>query len=265
MLNSRYMDSERLQKFGLNESQAAAYLTLVQYGKLTPPRLAELTGETRTNAYMLLDQLETMGLAAKDEKYGKRMYRPQHPAALEELVKGQRQEALERENELNSAMPELLSYFYTYSEQPGVRFFQGTEGLKEIYEDTLSTGEDIYFLRAQVEIETLGSEFFERYKQRRAEHGITTYAFTQYSEEGKKNAPMDEQNKMVRTWLHPEEYTAPVEMNTYGDKVAFISFGEELMGVIVESPQIAEGMRQVFQLMQKGAKLRRAQDQIRAD
>lgn len=255
------MDREQLQKFGLNQSQASAYMTLIQNGPITPPKLADLSGETRTNAYMLLEQLETLGLATQDEHTGKRTYRPQNPAALAELVKEHRQEALKRENELNNLMPELLSYFYTYSEQPGIRFFQGEEGLKEIYEDTLRTGEDVYFVRTPSEKETLGKDFFEWYKRERAERGITTYACTQRLPGKHYSQEEDAAHRMVRTWLRPEDYTAPVEVDIYGDKVAFISFGQELIGVIIESPQIAEGMRQILQLAQKGVKLGRMQAQ----
>ena len=34
-------------------------------------------------------------------------------------------------------------------------------------------------------------------------------------------------------------YTAPVEIDIFGDKVAILSFGKELVGMIAESKQIA--------------------------
>ena len=54
---------------------------------------------------------------------------------------------------------------------------------------------------------------------------------------------------MVRTWLKPESYTAPVEVNIYGDKVALLAYGEDIMGVIIQNPPIAEAMRQMMRHM----------------
>jgi hypothetical protein len=42
----------------------------------------------------------------------------------------------------------------------------------------------------------------------------------------------------------------------FGDKVSAISFGKEGLGMIIESPQIAESMRQIFELAKAGAKAR---------
>ncbi|MBA3679326.1 hypothetical protein H0W80_04025 [Candidatus Saccharibacteria bacterium] len=48
------------------------------------------------------------------------------------------------------------------------------------------------------------------------------------------------------------EYTEPVNWYTYGDKTAIISFGTEVVGTIIESPQIAAAMRQLFTFIQLG-------------
>ena len=80
------MDVKFLKQLGLNGSQAKAYIALVKQGSLTPPELAELTGETRTNAYSILDKLVSLGLAKKVESSKKATYRAEHPANLEKLV-----------------------------------------------------------------------------------------------------------------------------------------------------------------------------------
>jgi len=44
-----------------------------------------------------------------------------------------------------------------------------------------------------------------------------------------------------------------VEVNVYGNKVSFISFGDETVGTIIESPQIAQAMRELYAMAQIGA------------
>lgn len=245
------MNKELLQKLGLSSSQAAAYLKLVEKGEISPPELSGLINESRTNTYMILQKLEEYGLVESIEIKKKLFYRPLNPIALERIAEIKKKEVISLENDIKHSMPQMLSYYYSFTEKPGIRMLQGVEGLKEIYQDTLRTKKDVYFIRTPVEIKTLGEDYFSKYKQKRSQLGITTYAITQKNVSSKKYSPDDKLNKMIRTWIRPDDYDAPVEINVYGDKVAFMAYGEEIMGVIVQSPLIAEAMKQIFLMMRR--------------
>ena len=247
------MDIQTLEQFGLNTTQAKAYLALIKNGSLTPPVLAAKIGETRTNSYAVLDKLVELGLAKKTDKNKKFSYRVENPIALEKLATRHRTEALQREKQVKDAMPALLNFFYTFSDQPGVRFFQGVEGIKEIYNDTLRTRQDIYLLRSPHDSDFMSHDYFISYKSQRAKLGITTYVLSPDVPSAIRDKEVDTKNKVKRTWLPKGAYTAPVELDIYGNKVALISFGEEAMGTIIESPQIADAMKQLFALVQAGA------------
>lgn len=248
------MDTQTLEQFGLNKTQAKAYLALIRNGTLTPPALAKITGETRTNSYTVLDRLVELGLAKKLEKNKKFVYRVENPVALERLANKHRTEALQREKQVKDAMPTLLNFFYTFSEQPGVRFFQGKDGIEEIYDDTLRTRKEIYLLRSPDDKDLMSDEYLQIYKGRRAKLGITTHTLSPDVPSATRDPENDKANLIDRTWLPKGAYTAPVEMDIYGNKVALISFGEEAMGTIIESPQIAEAMKQLFVLVRASLK-----------
>jgi sugar-specific transcriptional regulator TrmB len=247
------MNEDLLISLGLNKTQAKAYLALIRYGSLTPPELAKHTGETRTNAYTVLDKLVELGLAKKDDSKKKLAYRVENPVALEKLVKEHRDEALQREKLVKDSMPALLNFFYTYSEQPGVKFYQGIDGIKQIYDDTLRTGQEIHLLRSPHDKDLMSDEYFRKYKNNRAKFGITTNTLSPDVPSATHDPEDDKKHKINRTWLPKDAYTAPVEIDIYGDKVALISFGEEAMGTIIESPQIAEAMKQLFRLAQEAS------------
>nr|MBP9821153.1 hypothetical protein [Candidatus Saccharibacteria bacterium] len=40
----------------------------------------------------------------------------------------------------------------------------------------------------------------------------------------------------------------------YGNKVSIISFGKEAIGTVIDSPQIAESLKQIFKILDKGLK-----------
>lgn len=248
------MNEELLISIGLNPTQAKAYMTLVRFGSLTPPELAKKTGETRTNAYTVLDRLVELGLAKKDEVKKKLIYRVENPVALEKLVRQHRDDALAREKLVKDSMPALLNFFYTYSEQPGIRFFQGFEGLKQIYDDQLRTGKEVSFVRSTADTKLYGYETMRKLRGKFARFGIKRHAYSPDAEDIPVNwRELDAPRLLERTWLGGQ-YTAPVEWSVYGDKVSIISFGEEIMGMVIESPQIAESLRQLLAFVDKGAR-----------
>lgn len=244
------MDTTLLRKAGLTESQAKGYLALIEHGDLSPAELADKTGESRTNGYMICEKLESLGLATKKDGQ-KATYSANHPSALETLAEKRRKVLMRNEQEVKQGLSPLIDMFYQFREQPGARTLQGIEGIKEVFADVIRTGADVYFIRTTADIQTLPDEFFQQHQKDRAVRGVQTYALTPLSEHAKRalQQGLDEQNSVHRTFYPAETYTEPVEIQIYGDKLAFIAYGETQMATIITSPPIAEAMKQFFRLL----------------
>jgi len=244
------MEIDILKKAGLTESQAKGYLALIENGELTPNELAQITGETRTNAYAIVDKLVSFGLATKKDS-SKAIYIANHPSTVETLAERRRKALVKNEQEVKRGISPLVDLFYAHNELPGTRVLQGIEGIKEVYADTLRTKKDIYLVRTTADVPDLGLEFLEKYREKRAATGIHTYGITTYTKYGHKASidGTDEAMLFIRTFIPDNSYTAPVEIDIYGDKVAFISFGETQMATIINSPTIAEAMRQIIKIV----------------
>ncbi len=251
------MDKATLTKIGLNDTQASAYITLIKSGSLTPPELVEKLKIKRTNAYAVLDQLTTMGLAKEKEVRKKLTYYPENPVALERLAAKKRGEALEQERKVQASMPMMLKYFQTFSDQPGIKFYQGINEIKEIYNDTLRTCKDIYLFRSLHDQDLLSTDYYIAYKKKRAQLGIKTHVLNGSEDTDAWNKKLDSEFNLVRTQIGVDDYTAPVEIAAYGNKVSIISFGEEAIGMIIDSPQIAESIKQIFGLVKAGTEASR--------
>lgn len=246
----RGMDTTLLRKAGLTESQAKGYLALIEHGALSPNELADHTGETRTNAYAVADKLIALGLATKkDGKPAK--YTANHPSALELLAEKRRKAVTQNEQVVKGGLSPLIDLFYANTEMPGTIIYQGIDGIKSVYSDTLQTKTDIYLLRTTADTPDLGLEYLNSYRQKRAELGINTYALTPDTQIGRQYAATGEDEKMLfhRTFLPDNSYTAPVEIDIYGNKVALIAYGDTQMAIVITSPLVAEAMRQVLQLL----------------
>jgi len=248
------MDTSILAQLGLTNSQAKSYLELVKAGSLTPPQLAKKTGESRTAAYMALAKLEEIGLATQQGEAKKATYTPANPSALEKFIADKRKALTTAEDLYRTNLPRLLTYYYSNRGEPGIQFYQGKEGLAKIYEDHLRTGQDVYFVRTMADEEYFGDVLYQ-YMQKRAKRNITAHGLAPYTastfEYAQKN---DKELKRDIAWFPPQAYKAPVEISIYGDKVSLISFGKEAIGTIIESPQIAEALRELFAMAKVGAK-----------
>ncbi len=242
------MDVKDLEYMGLTNKQARAYIVLLEHGSCTAPKLSWLLEEGRSNAYKILDKLCELGLASKDTR-GKRVYSPSSPTALERLVETQAEQARLRSRRLDAVLPDMLNFFFAHSEQPSIRYFQGREALQHVFGDMLKTGKDIYLLRSPGDVKFYDEAFFAEFRKKRAKLGIRTYALTPDVPSAVHNLQTDFESKFVRTWIPANAYTADVEWDVYGDKVALISYGKEAIATIIESPQIAESFRQVFGLL----------------
>ncbi len=257
------MDIELLTNTGLTEAQAKAYAALIEHSPITPPELSEQIGESRTNTYKILDQLEELGLARKDDIKKKIHYWALNPSALFDVVEKELSEVELKRRKVEASMSSLQEAYLEHNERPGVRHFQGVQGLKAIYDDQIREGKEVVYLRATSDIRGFADNELHLIRNKFPANNIPRRAITQDRElpnpEPGPRIPIaqsDELMQLSRTWIDECDYDAPVEWSAYGDKLSIISFGDEVMGMIIESPQIAEGFRQMFKMLDEGIRRR---------
>jgi predicted transcriptional regulator len=257
------MDTQLLLDLGLTPPQANAYVFLLQKGPHAPLAVSNAIHESRTNTYNVLDRLLAMGLVKRFDDSNKYVFQAEPPTALEKLAVKRREDALQSEKQLHAHMPTLLADYFTGNEKPGVRFFQGKAELKDIYMDQIKTNQPIYIIRPDYNTDLYDFQYMTeiRHMARRAK--IPRYAITPDRPKAPKNyRESDPYMLLERTWLKAGDYTAPVEWNAYGDKLAVMSFGSEAIGMIIESPQIAEAFRQLYRLLEEGLRLQPGYDEL---
>lgn len=136
--------------------------------------------------------------------------------------------------------------------------FEGTEELKKIYLAQLEA-KTIFVVRSQkatVYDEHFG-EWWTGYMEQRRSKNITVRAITPDDPAAIHDERIDFMRNIFRTWVHPMDYTAPVEIDVYNDTVAVIEFREDkgISGFTVTNPLIAKAFKDMFALAEKGAKV----------
>lgn len=250
------MNPQILQEIGLTETQAKAYILLIKNGSVHPADIAEKIDTTRTNTYKIFEQLEELKLAERDESNKKLVYTAAHPLALEQLAELKRKQAAEYEQKVKATMPALLEYYFTNTEQPTVRMYQGMPGLEKVYQEQIRLGKPIRLLRSQKDIDMYGLAFMDGVRGLAHKHKISRKMIIPDDKRVYKGwQENDKKYGDTRTWMDLDDYTAPVEWDVYGDRVSIIIFGrEEAIGIVIEHPQIAEALKQIFTMLEDGLK-----------
>lgn len=250
------MYEQSLLQVGLTKDQATIYETLVKNGPSPASKIARKTPLSRPLVYKILGELMEMELVDKKEEEGKvSVFAPAHPLKLKDFVEKKIEHANNAKTALEGVIGKLSSDFNLISGRPGVRFLDGLEGMRKIYDDILQTGEDFYLIRP-----IFGAEFEEKmlpiitdFVKERIKRGIKVTAITPNDESSRHNAENDIASLITRTLVDVSQYDSPVEINIYGNKIAILSYDKEFIGIVIESPQISKAMKQLIALAALGA------------
>ena len=151
-----------------------------------------------------------------------------------------------------SLVPQLKS-IHNVKNRPKVMFYEGKEGLEKVYEDTLTSREQIRAFATYDDMQMALPGYFPKYFYRRAEKGIPIRAIFPYTKAGVDLSGYDEEQKRETAMVPSDKYYFSPEINIYDDKVMIASWKEKL-GIIIESHEIADAMKKIFELSWAEAK-----------
>ena len=232
-----------LQAVGLDDKESKLYLAGLQIGSAPASEYAKAAELNRITTYNALESLVHKGLFTLVKKMRGKWYAPVAPEYLSLEVQKNAQ-ALDR------VLPELRSLPGVQFRQPRVRFFEGWEGVKKVYEDTLTAhGELLNFANSTV-VRKFWPEYDEDYVNERVKRGIHLRGIAPDDATGKR-VHGEDKSKLREIRLVPsKEFDFKNEIKIYDHKVAIISFGKdrEMFGVIIESKEVAETQRQIFEM-----------------
>ena len=255
------MDTDLLVRAGLSEVQAKIYLYLIRHGQSTPTEVATGLDENRTTVYSALERLEKLGIVAQKDRGKVSAYVPSHPSVLEGITEKRLRSAARQAKNLEANLPSLINYYNEYQSEPGATTFYGQEGVKMIWDKVIETKKPYYFVRSRYD-EVADMEALEEFKNARVEAGIVSEDITPSEFATQSNKEMLEKYLLTRTLLPPDEYDSPVEIDIFGDNVAFINYSKNGMSTLIESPEIADAMRQLFLFAKKYIRKATDQDEI---
>jgi sugar-specific transcriptional regulator TrmB len=239
-----------LQKFGLSEKEAGLYLILLRYGSQPTSAIAKRALMNRGTAFLTLKELVRKGLATKSLKGDVQYHAPVSPRYLNSLLERKKEAVSDLEKELKEALPLLTTLQSPSSPHPKISFFEGREGIRALPEDTLSTSDKkLCGILSMADLyEVFGEEYFEQYVERRIKNGLSLRVMRNKIKDIKERWPSSKKDNRELRYL-PSNMVFPATMYIYDGKVSFISSEKEDFGVLIESREIYQIQKHLFEAL----------------
>ena len=239
---------EVLENLGMHEKKAEVYLACLELGNATAYLIAKKVGLKRPTVYDIVSQLMREGLLHKSMRGNVKYFSPTDPEKLIQILKT-------KEKNIREAMPGLQSLYNSPKSKPLTRYFEGKEGIAEMYEDSLRScrkGDEILAYVGEDVLRHL-PKHAEDYVRRRVEKGIVLRGIYKNNPELAKYTEKSREQLRVAKILDEKDFPIANETNIYKNKIAITSYGTEMFGMIIESSEIARSQRAIFELAWKGA------------
>jgi sugar-specific transcriptional regulator TrmB len=236
-----------LHDVGLSEDESQVYLACLQLGARPASVIARKSGHKRGHTYNLLESLTEKALVQEFIKENVRQFVANSPHILLSLLETKEQRVLQQKESLRQVLPELEEVYEHIPSKPKMRLFRGEEGIRSIYEDTLSCAEKIIYAVGDF-ASTFPArknnrlhEWMWEYSSRRARQGIWYHGIMNQSSTSDLAFQRRRAQKRKMKMLHQVPFS--VEMMIYDSKVAITSTAEDMSGVILEDRNIADTLR----------------------
>ncbi len=233
-----------LKTIGLSPKEIKVYETLLQGGKSTPAQLLQKVNLKRGDLYNVLKKLEKKQLIYHLPEEKKLTYVPSPPEKAEQMLKH-----LERSVELaKSGLPLLYSLYNLGVGKPGIRFFQGIEGIKEVFNDSLTAKTEILAYSDNDGLLRTIKKYAIWYAAERRRRKIWERAIVPDTPVAKAYIASYDMAVTRIKFVPHETFKFSLEMNIYDNKVFYVTFREPYIAVIIEDQAVADTQRAIFEL-----------------
>lgn len=236
-----------LESIGLPEEHAQLYIAGLQRGSAPASEYAKATGLNRITAYNMLEQMVHNGHFTMVKNRRAKWYAPVAPEYLSI-------EARKSADALHRALPELRSLQGSKYRKPHVRFFEGWEGVRTVYDDTLTAKSELLNFANSAVVRQFWPSYDDEYVAERVKRGIHLRGIAPDDDAGRRVHGEDRKKLREIRLVPAKDFDFTNEINIYDSKVAICSFppasmGEAAMfGVIIESKEVAETQKQIFEM-----------------
>lgn len=237
-------------QLGLSDKESVLYDTLLKHGQLPAASLEKISG-LKKNTYILLKSLERRGLVQKMIKDGKSHYIVGSPDKLKNFLSEQEARVGETKAMLAELLPNLRQAYQEAVDRPTVQYFAGLSGLRAVFDEVYAPGKNEIW--GCVGNEAPDKEFYEeiinKYRPMRVENGIITRVISPDSPKARELKKTEKQDLKEKLLIDAKKYPMPAEFDTWGNKIAMMSFAKnDFQAILIEHPDLSITLQSLLRL-----------------
>lgn len=249
------MYKDILIQLGLSPNEAAVYEFLLKSGESPAGLIIKKTPLKRGVIYNALADLEKKELITKQTKNKIAWFTPGHPEKLREYLEDKQEEAKKAKQTLEANLAALTSHFQLVSGRPGVRMYEGREGLIKVLNDSLSSKTEILTYADIAGMEKYLGRANDKYVRQRKKLGLKKRGLVPATPYAKKFLKNYDQSVTEIRFIDAKKFPIFLEMEIYDGKISFMTFSEKkLIGVIIENEEIYKTQKSIFEIVWENAR-----------
>jgi predicted transcriptional regulator len=243
----------KLQSLGLTDKEARVYVASLFLGPASVQRIAEQAEINRPTAYSILDELMANGLMSQTTQDRKTVYVAEDPQALERWLESQKAKLDAKKKDLKELLPELAGMERSDDDAAGmpvVRFFKD-DSVQMINGYALrkaKAGSTLYTLVNVDQVVRAYPDADPSQPGGRMKKKIASRMIYSYSQGDVVTDP-----KILRETKKIDKPVA-AEIVAYDEIVDITTYeSDSPTGILIESPAVAQAIRQLFELAWKAS------------
>ncbi len=246
-----------IEDLGLSQKEARVYVANLILGPATVQKIADQADIKRVTTYVILESLAGLGLVSQSNQGKKTYFTAEDPISLRRLLEKKEQQVAEQKVGFESILPDLQSLKSLPADSPNVKYYDGAEGIKTVVQYFFELNKSTKVLHAISNLDQV-YEYFPDFRHNlanpaRVSAGITSY-FLYTTTEGPILKATDTQSMRHSRYVPLDKIPLNGDLTIVGNSIIMLSLsGVKPIGVTIESKELADGMRAIFELAWKAA------------
>jgi sugar-specific transcriptional regulator TrmB len=239
-------DIKTLNKIGLSQKQAIVYIAMLELGEAKITDIAKRANLKRPTVYLIIEELELLGLVSQIIKGKSKIYSAIHPRRINELLEF-------RKNKFQELLPSLIVKYKSASGRPRTQMLEGMEAIRQSYREALTSLTQNNC--EQLWISNLSS-IMEKFPEIMGEYSRVLNKFPKSNIReilfGKGNInewlKKTKRNKNHQTkYINDQNFGGETDQLITRDKLFFFAIHPEPFVLIIESEEMAKTQKFLFE------------------
>ena len=238
---------DHLESYGLTQQEAQTYLSCLEIGPASILDISRKTKQNRTQLYLNFDRLVAKKLVTITTRGKRKLFSAEPPTVFKDLLK-------EKLLDVDTILPDLLALTRKGSLKPIVKFYDGLEGIKDVYRASRRAKEPIMYGFIGLDLLNATSKALMHFwttelTSLRKRHKAIAKIIVPDTEAGKNYKAIEKEHQRETRLLPASSYSFPGAIILYDDVVCMYVYSDkEAFAVTVQSEAIATTVKMAWRL-----------------